>query len=198
MERLVLLSDQELLAAYRAGSTRAGELLFRKYSLLVERYIRAHVRDSEDVYNLRQEVLLKVLNGIRTTYRETGRLLPWVMTITVNVVNDYYRQRVKESEIILDEFPSSLMLSEDFSAEWDYLMRHERAYKILEQVCTDLSLEDRALIYAFFYENQSFRQMALSRGVSKSSCFKYLQRLLFRLRKMMMAAGVDASFLEER
>lgn len=198
MERLVLLSDQELLAAYRAGSTRAGELLFRKYSLLVERYIRAHVRDAEDVYNLRQEVLLKVLNGIRTTYRETGRLLPWVMTITVNVVNDYYRQRVKESEIILDEFPSSLMLSEDFSAEWDYLMRHERAYKILEQVCTDLSLEDRALIYAFFYENQSFRQMALSRGVSKSSCFKYLQRLLFRLRKMMMAAGVDESFLEER
>lgn len=197
MERLVLLSGQELLAAYRAGSTRAGELLFRKYSLLVERYIRAHVRDSEDVYNLRQEVLLKVLNGIRTTYRETGRLLPWVMTITVNVVNDYYRQRVKESEIILDEFPSSLMLSEDFSAEWDYLMRHERAYKILEQVCTDLSLEDRALIYAFFYENQSFRQMALSRGVSKSSCFKYLQRLLFRLRKMMMAAGVDESFLEE-
>lgn len=197
MERLVLLSDQELLAAYRAGSTRAGELLFRKYSLLVERYIRAHVRDSEDVYNLRQEVLLKVLNGIRTTYRETGRSLPWVMTITVNVVNDYYRQRVKESEIILDEFPSSLMLSEDFSAEWDYLMRHERAYKILEQVCTDLSLEDRALIYAFFYENQSFRQMALSRGVSKSSCFKYLQRLLFRLRKMMMAAGVDESFLEE-
>ncbi|CDD49255.1 putative uncharacterized protein [Bacteroides sp. CAG:875] len=197
MERLVLLSDQELLAAYRAGSTRAGELLFRKYSLLVERYIRAHVRDAEDVYNLRQEVLLKVLNGIRTTYRETGRLLPWVMTITVNVVNDYYRQRVKESEIILDEFPSSLMLSEDFSAEWDYLMRHERAYKILEQVCTDLSLEDRALIYAFFYENQSFRQMALSRGVSKSSCFKYLQRLLFRLRKMMMAAGVDESFLEE-
>ncbi|MDR3794127.1 sigma-70 family RNA polymerase sigma factor [Phocaeicola sp.] len=197
MERLVLLSDQELLAAYRAGSTRARELLFRKYSLLVERYIRAHVRDSEDVYNLRQEVLLKVLNGIRTTYRETGRLLPWVMTITVNVVNDYYRQRVKESEIILDEFPSSLMLSEDFSAEWDYLMRHERAYKILEQVCTDLSLEDRALIYAFFYENQSFRQMALSRGVSKSSCFKYLQRLLFRLRKMMMAAGVDESFLEE-
>ena len=198
MERLVLLSDQELLAAYRAGSTRAGELLFRKYSLLVERYIRAHVRDAEDVYNLRQEVLLKVLNGIRTTYRETGRLLPWVMTITVNVVNDYYRQRVKESEIILDEFPSSLMLSEDFSAEWDYLMRHERAYKILEQVCTDLSLEDRALIYAFFYENQSFRQMALSRGVSKSSCFKYLQRLLFRLRKMMMAAGVDESFLEAR
>lgn len=197
MERLVLLSDQELLAAYRAGSTRAGELLFRKYSLLVERYIRAHVRDAEDVYNLRQEVLLKVLNGIRTTYRETGRLLPWVMTITVNVVNDYYRQRVKESEIILDEFPSSLMLSEDFSAEWDYLMRHERAYKILEQVCTDLSLEDRALIYAFFYENQSFRQMALSRGVSKSSCFKYLQRFLFRLRKMMMAAGVDESFLEE-
>lgn len=197
MERLVLLSDQELLAAYRAGSTRAGELLFRKYSLLVERYIRAHVRDSEDVYNLRQEVLLKVLNGIRTTYRETGRLLPWVMTITVNVVNDYYRQRVKESEIILDEFPSSLMLSEDFSAEWDYLMRHERAYKILEQVCTDLSLEDRALIYAFLAENQSFRQMALSRGVSKSSCFKYLQRLLFRLRKMMMAAGVDESFLEE-
>lgn len=167
MERLVLLSDQELLAAYRAGSTRAGELLFRKYSLLVERYIRAHVRDSEDVYNLRQEVLLKVLNGIRTTYRETGRLLPWVMTITVNVVNDYYRQRVKESEIILDEFPSSLMLSEDFSAEWDYLMRHERAYKILEQVCTDLSLEDRALIYAFFMKiRASVRWLLVGESVS--------------------------------
>ena len=81
MEKSVSLSDQELLAAYRAGSTEAGVLFFQRYSVLVERYIRAHVRDVEDVYNLRQEVLLRVLNGVRTTYRETGRLLPWVMTI---------------------------------------------------------------------------------------------------------------------
>lgn len=61
MEKSVSLSDQELLAAYRAGSTEAGELFFQRYSVLVERYIRAHVRDVEDVYNLRQEVLLRVL-----------------------------------------------------------------------------------------------------------------------------------------
>ena len=147
---------------------------------------------------LRQEVLLRVLNGVRTTYRETGRLLPWVMTITVNVVNDYYRQHAKEAEIILEELPPSLMLSEDFSDDWDYWRRYEHAYRILEQVYKDLPLEDRTLIYSLFYENQSFRQVALSRGVSKSSCFKYLQRLLFRLRKMMIASGVDRSFLEER
>lgn len=198
MEKSVSLSDQELLAAYRAGSTEAGELFFQRYSVLVERYIRAHVRDVEDVYNLRQEVLLRVLNGVRTTYRETGRLLPWVMTIMVNVVNDYYRQHAKEAEIILEELPPSLMLSEDFSDDWDYWRRYEHAYRILEQVYKDLPLEDRTLIYSLFYENQSFRQVALSRGVSKSSCFKYLQRLLFRLRKMMIASGVDRSFLEER
>lgn len=198
MKRHILLSDQELLADYRAGSIRAGELLFRRYSMLVERYIRAHVRDVDDIYNLRQDVMLRILNGLRTSYHETGRLLPWVMTIAVNVVNDYYRHRSKEPELVLDELSPSLLSSEELSDDLDHFMRYERAYTSLERIYKNLPIEDRSLIYSLFYENQSFRQAAMQRGVSKSSCFKYFQRLLFRLRRMLKESGVDRDFLEER
>lgn len=111
--------------------------------------------------------MLRVLNGVRTTYRETGRLLPWVMTITVNVVNDYYRQHAKEAEIILEELPPSLMLSEDFSDDWDYWRRYEHAYRILEQVYKDLPLEDRTLIYSLFMKIKAFvRWLSAEESVS--------------------------------
>lgn len=166
--------------------------------MLVERYIRAHVRDVDDIYNLRQDVMLRILNGLRTSYHETGRLLPWVMTIAVNVVNDYYRHRSKEPELVLDELSPSLLSSEELSDDLDHFMRYERAYTSLERIYKNLPIEDRSLIYSLFYENQSFRQAAMQRGVSKSSCFKYFQRLLFRLRRMLKESGVDRDFLEER
>lgn len=49
------------------------QILFHRCSLRVEAYIKAHVYNLEDVYNLRQEVLLKVVEGLNKSYHEKGR-----------------------------------------------------------------------------------------------------------------------------
>lgn len=69
------------------------QILFYRCSLMVETYIKIHVRNQEDVYNLRQEVLLKVVEGLDKSYHERGRFFQWAMTITINMVNDYYRRK---------------------------------------------------------------------------------------------------------
>lgn len=47
------------------------QILFYRCSLMVETYIKIHVRNQEDVYNLRQEVLLKVVEDwISRTMKE--------------------------------------------------------------------------------------------------------------------------------
>ena len=62
------------------------QILFYRCSLMVETYIKIHVRNQEDVYNLRQEVLLKVVEGLDKSYHERGRFFQWAMTITINMV----------------------------------------------------------------------------------------------------------------
>lgn len=61
------------------------QILFYRCSLMVETYIKIHVRNQEDVYNLRQEVLLKVVEGLDKSYHERGRFFQWAMTITINM-----------------------------------------------------------------------------------------------------------------
>lgn len=56
------------------------QILFYRCSLMVETYIKIHVRNQEDVYNLRQEVLLKVVEGLDKSYHERGRFFQWAMT----------------------------------------------------------------------------------------------------------------------
>lgn len=48
------------------------QILFHRCSLRVEAYIKAHVYNQEDVYNLRQEVLLKVVEGLTSHTMKKG------------------------------------------------------------------------------------------------------------------------------
>lgn len=64
------------------GKTRFGhfydvtdkeeQILFHRCSLRVEAYIKAHVYNQEDVYNLRQEVLLQDIFFLGLSFREAG------------------------------------------------------------------------------------------------------------------------------
>lgn len=104
------------------------QILFHRCSLRVEAYIKAHVYNQEDVYNLRQEVLLKVVEGLNKSYHEKGRFFQWVMTITINMVNDYYRRKKNAPNMVTLDNENML------SCAGEYSLRKRRALWKFERI----------------------------------------------------------------
>ena len=149
------------------------QILFYRCSLMVETYIKIHVRNQEDVYNLRQEVLLKVVEGLDKSYHERGRFFQWAMTITINMVNDYYRRKKNAPTMVaLDDEAVAAHTAECPSRKLKFLLKFERVYMIIREILLKLSLFERGLIIDLFFEGLSFREAGEKRGISKSTCFK--------------------------
>ena len=109
----IRLTDRPKFAYRNEESDSEEYILYHRCSLMVEKYIKMHVHNIEDVYNLRQEVLLKVLEGLDKSYYEQGHFFQWVMTIAVNMVNDYYRRKKNAPVLVaLEDNVAQVFVSE--------------------------------------------------------------------------------------
>lgn len=193
----IRLSDRPRFA-YRYDETYSEEyILFYRCSLMVERYIKMHVRNIEDVYNLRQEVLLKVLEGLDKSYYERGHFFQWVMTITVNMVNDFYRRKKNAPVLVpLEDNAAQAHWSEKVPQK-KYLLKYERIYREIMSILLLLTPFERELIEDIFFHNLSFRKAAEKRNISKSTCFKLCKKLLEKIQRLLKERGIDITFLKD-
>lgn len=168
-------------------------ILFRKCMPVVEAYLRAHVRNSDDVSNLKQEALLKICDAMFLShYDERGHFISWALTITINVVRDYYRKKQKSpTRVSLEEELGGLISTEEFQEHRHLLL--ESYYEKEKELVLGLSPDDRSLIMDILRDEMSFRQAAQKRGISKSACFKHYKRILAALRKKFIDEGIDLS-----
>ena len=174
------------------------QILFHRCSLRVEAYIKAHVYNQEDVYNLRQEVLLKVVEGLNKSYHEKGRFFQWVMTITINMVNDYYRRKKNAPNMVTLDNENMLACAGEYSlrkrrALWEF----ERIYMAVREVLQLLTLFERELLQDIFFLGLSFREAGEKRGISKSTCFRLYKKILNKIRKMLDERGIKFTFEDD-
>lgn len=193
----IRLSDRSRFA-YRYDESYSEEyILFYRCSLMVEKYIKMHVRNIEDVYNLRQEVLLKVLEGLDKSYYERGHFFQWVMTITVNMVNDYYRRKKNAPILVsLEDNIAQAHLSDKVPRK-KYLLKYERIYREIMSILLLLTPFERELIEDIFFHNLSFRKAAEKRNISKSTCFKLCKKVLEKIQRLLKERGIDITFLRD-
>ena len=57
---IIGFNDKTRFGQFYDATDKEEQILFHRCSLRVEAYIKLHVQNQEDVYNLRQEVLLRV------------------------------------------------------------------------------------------------------------------------------------------
>lgn len=94
-------SDEELMAAYVRGDTRAFRELFDRYSPLLLRVLRHQLRRPEDANDLVQQTFLH-LHRSRMDFREGAELRPWLFTIALNLKREYFRRASRKPEAPLD------------------------------------------------------------------------------------------------
>ncbi len=93
--------DHDLVAAVRAGSDRAFELLYVRYQPRIAAYIGTMVHDHARVEDITQDVFMSALRRMRATEREII-FKPWMYEIAKNACIDAFRRSRAANEVSFD------------------------------------------------------------------------------------------------
>src|SRR5437763_13298651 len=86
-------SDSELLAAFRAGDSRAFETLVRRYQRPVLAIARRFARDGDDAEDLAQRAFINASN--RAVGWRGGSFKSWLFRIVVNLAKNHLRDMAR-------------------------------------------------------------------------------------------------------
>jgi RNA polymerase sigma factor (sigma-70 family) len=130
----------KLVDRIRSGDGKAEEELVRYFSPRVFAMLMARTRDREASRDLLQDVLIAVLRSVRDgALRDAERLVPFVHGTARNLVNNYFRDKVRE--------PKTEELSDDCAGvvRHDMLEVDERE-RMVRQALSIMDETDRRIV----------------------------------------------------
>jgi RNA polymerase sigma factor (sigma-70 family) len=94
-------SEEELIAAARAGDDRAFEEIYSRYRDRIHAFILGRVHDHGRAEDIGQEVFISALRRLRSSDREIA-FKPWIYEIAKNACIDEFRRGQRSHEVSLD------------------------------------------------------------------------------------------------
>lgn len=177
-------TDEALFAAYAAGDQRAFQALFARYGPLVTRLVRRRVFDPTDAGDLVQQTFFQ-LHRARHDFRIDGKLRPWLLTIAMNVVRQYFRRRKRATEVPLHEDGSWMPSTGPHDP-----VAAERARQ-LRAALARLPDKQRVAIELHWLEGIPFPEVADIVGASVSAVKVRAHRGYARLRTLLEEMGCN-------
>jgi len=158
LRKQALHDEKALIAAFLKGEPAA----LRKVDSWISSELWIHLgRSPEGFEDLRQEVELRLLQNLRGAgFRGRSSLQTYIRRIAANVGTDYQRRTIGQRKK-LERYGTRRPSSSARSAESAYLAR-DLARTILSQ----LSADDRLLIWLVFGERYSYEEAARRLGKS--------------------------------
>ena len=97
-------SDEALALRAQQGERRAFDLLIYRHKSTLYRIVRRYVGDSDEAYDLLQEALISVWEGL-DRYDARRSFLAWTRVIALNKCRDFSRRR-RFRRLLVDTFVS--------------------------------------------------------------------------------------------
>lgn len=185
-----IFTDQELIRGYLSGDEKSFEILLNRNKDRVFGYIMSKVRNENLANDIFQEVFIKVIRTFKNgSYNEEGKFLPWVLTISHNLVVDHFRkakkmQMVSESSSKSEEFNIFSVLSlTDSNIEDD--MIKEQIESDLVRLVEFLPDEQRNVLKNRIFKGMSFKDIAEQDDISINTALGRMRYALINLRKLV-------------
>ena len=94
-------TDEQLLVEHLAGKPDAFELLVRRYSLELYRFVLRFTNNSVAADDVLQEAFIQIYQSA-ASFDQSRRLRPWMFSIAANKARDWLRKRARRGELALD------------------------------------------------------------------------------------------------
>ena len=182
-----LLTDQELLARYKAADHSALQALIERHKLKVFTGILLLVKDRPTAEDIFQDTWVKVIDTLRSErYIEAGKFCAWVMRIAHNLCIDHFRRAKKMPTITTEDGTDVfefLRFADDTNAE-DRMMTRQ-SHSRIRQMIDHLPEEQRDVLVMRHYHDMSFKEIANATEVSINTALGRMRYALNNLRKMV-------------
>ncbi len=171
----------EVLLVQRAIS-RDADAFGRLYDMYVDRVYRhvyyrvGNIADAED---LTQQVFLKAWQAIDRYKKTASPFLAWLMTISHNLVVDFYRTRKDKTYLEAEVTASDLASSPERVAEARFEQQR------LRRVILQLRGDEQRVVLLRFIEGFEFKEIAPLLGKSEGAIRVILHRALVKLRHIL-------------
>ena len=159
-------------------SVSRAERLVDEYADLILRVSYTYLRTTADAEDICQEVLLKLLLRCEP-FKSEAHERAWVVRVTINACKDLLRRQAVRSTVAIEEVPD---LESPEPADEEHELR--RSQRILAAVM-GLPLSMREVVFLYYYEGWSLREVARACGCSEAAATKRLSRARAQLREAL-------------
>ena len=177
-QNLANLSDEELMALYKKGIEGAFECLYLRHKGKVYGYLRSKVQNEDLAADIFQEVFIKVHRS-KHLYNEDFGFLPWVFTITRNLMIDELRKRAKHKSVALEEaaeIPTQETVPETSLTDLGGLLQQ-------------IPETQRKAIELRYLENKTFEEISKTLETSETNARKLVSRGVHRIKLLFKEGG---------
>ena len=182
-----MLSDKELVLAFRNGDNSAMDILINRYHRKVFGYIKHLVRNHEIAQDLCQETFVKAINSLKSDgYYETGYFSAWLMRIAHNLIIDNYRKTTKLPTVSNEIGEINLFNNAKYSDETiETHLAKSQISKDLKDLINRLPEEQKTTVLMRLNLDMSFKEIAESQNISINTALGRMRYAVLNLRKMI-------------
>lgn len=188
------MDDSELVETIVGGDADAFTELVKRYEKLVYSTAYFSVKNSDDAWDISQEVFMRVYNSI-SSFRGESKFATWLYRLCKNVTYDYMRKHYAHKEIMLSELsgddddrpfeiPDESILSDPEKS----VVRREEIEAVRAAV-KKLDENSRAVIVLREFEGYSYSEMAVILGLEEGTVKSRLNRARSTLKKLLYESG---------
>ena len=192
------VQDSVLLINYRSGDSSSFKILFLRHKQRIFNYVNSKVLNVDISNDILQDTFIKVFKIIRKgSYNEQGKFLPWVLRISHNLVMDHFR-KVKRSKMIYEkDLFKQLSCTKSCENSFDEKVISDKTLsKTLNTMIDTLPQSQKEIIKLRFFENLSFKEIALMNDISINTALGRVRYSLNNLRKTMNKSRLKTELFE--
>lgn len=197
MNKLDLMTDEDLVVLYAEGNNTAFDVLLNRYKSSIYSYIYFIVHNKELAEDIFQETFVKVIMTIKQRrYTDTGKFKAWITRIAHNLIIDNYRQERCENTISNDESEVDLFNNIklcDGTVE-DRIVRHQ-VLSDVRKLVKYLPDNQREVLELRYYQDLSFKEIADITGVSINTALGRMRYAILNLRRMAEEYHIELSMV---
>ncbi len=146
-----------------------------EYADMLYRITFQNLWQDADVQDVLQDVFVKLLKNRKKEFQDEEHLKAWLIRTTINQSIDYKRRWIRRKEDSITENQSSMS-----SVNLE-----------LKEALMSLSKEERSIVYLFYFEGFSLREIADIMGMKQNTVSSKLRRSRLKLKDYMEEESYD-------
>ena len=187
-------SDKDFVTSFIKGDESALAVLIDKYRSRIFGFIISKVKNKEIAEDIFQETFIKVINNIKKgKYNEQGKFIVWVMTITHNLIMDYFRKQKKRRFFKSTEDFNVFDFINNGELNVEQKLIKEQILDHLKILINELPIEQKEILQMRYYSKMSYKEISENCEISINTALGRMRYAIINLRKIIKRKGVALS-----